>query len=478
MATITFNEWGLGLDLRKGASTADANRLRVLKNAYITDGKTIRKRNGLTKIATLQPGTVGLFAGGGALNTFQIPTPANPLRVFSNPMFRNNEIEDVFGQYDPTGTKKLEAVLAVEVFNGYPYVAVLHWDYHSLSGTYFQRPRQHYCDGAPGGSFVDAAPWSPSIAKAASKIWSADGDVVKFTKTNDPRDWTTADDAGFLPVGLQQSGNKESVTVGNYQNRLVVFFPDSSQLWQVDPDPANHQFLNAVDIGTKLLYAHQNMSNDVFFMSPGGVRTITRQANTESLVDSDVGSPIDRELLLGQFIDVTKAKGKYVRSTGQFWLYAGTAAVVFTFSRSSKISAWSVYEFPVPLDYIDELEAETYVRSGDDVYRLDDQAWTDGGVLYEVLAETAYSDFKSPRVDKQIMALDAVFTGTGEISQRFDPRSPDLITSPPVTITGDTQPGNTMPVELITTNLATRIRNFDDKEFEVHQLSYQYELLR
>jgi hypothetical protein len=477
MSKITFNEWGLGLDLRKGASTADANRLRVLKNAYITSGKTIRKRNGVRKVATLQPGTVGMFAGGGVLNTFQIPVPGYPLVTHPNPLLKNNQLQDVLGVFGPDGLFKLSGVLAMEMFNGIPYVVAQHWDNHIVLGPQ-KIPLHHYLDAAPSATHVTDAPHSTGVAKAASKLFSPLGDVVKFSATNAPRDWTTADDAGFLPVGLQQSGNKDCVAVGNYQNRLVVFFPDSSQLWQVDPDPANHQFLTAVDIGTRLAYAHQNMNSDVFFMSPGGVRTITRQSNTESLIDSDVGSPIDLQLLQGQFIYLPDAKAQYLRSTGQYWLYAEHKAVVFTFSRSSKISAWSFYEFPFTLDYIDELDAVPYIRSGNEIYRIDIDAWTDDGVPYEVVAETAYSDFKAPGVDKQVYGLDASFTGIGEISQRFDPRSPSLITSPPVSITGDTQPGDLYPVELVTTNLATVIRNYDDQEFEVHQFTYHYELLR
>lgn len=477
MPTITFNQWGFGLDLRKGASTSDANRLRVLKNAYVTEGKTVRKRQGTTKIATLQAGTVGLFAGLGVLNTFQIVVPTYPPVIHATALIKNNLLEDTLFIYDPTNTVKLASVVACEPFNGYLYVVAEQWDKTFPGGVYFLHPEHHYLDVTPATG-VPAAPLSSSIAKAASKLWSADGEVVKFCATNNPRDWTTVNDAGFLPVGLQQSGSKLSVTCGNYENRLVVFFPDSAQIWQVDPDPANHQYLNAVDIGTKLLYAHTNMSSDVFFMSPAGVRTITRQGSTESLIDSDVGSPIDRELLNGAILDVISAKAQYVRSTGQYWLYAGNIALVFTFSRSSKISAWSIYEFPYPLDYIDELDTVLYIRSGDDVYRMDREVWTDDGTPYEVLMETPFADFKSPRVDKQITALDAVFTGTGDLSHRFDPRNPELITSPPVTITGDTQPGNTYPVELVTTNLATVIRNFDDKEFEVHSISYEFQVLQ
>jgi len=64
-STIAFERFDYGLDLRKGPSTSDANRLRVLRNAYTTEGRTIRKRPGLTKIATLEAGTEGLFAGKG-----------------------------------------------------------------------------------------------------------------------------------------------------------------------------------------------------------------------------------------------------------------------------------------------------------------------------------------------------------------------------------------------------------------------------
>lgn len=473
MATITFTQWGFGLDLRKGASTSDANRLRVLKNAYITEGKTIRKRPGTTKVKTFAPGTVGLFAGLGKLNTFQTLCTNFPGAVNHGlGIFQNSLLTAPPFTYETDGVS-LRNVDNVEPFNGFLYVAAVHYGPQEQGVSY----KHHYIDGAPS-TFVDDAPPRRGITKVASKIWCADGDTVKYSATNAPRDWTTADNAGFLPVGLQQSGSKRSVTVGNYKNRLVVFFPDSSQVWQVDVDPANNQFLDSIDIGTNLLYAHQNMNSDVFFLSPAGVRTITRQATTESLIDSDVGSPIDYELLRGAFIDTSAARGQYFRGAGQYWLYAGNKAVVFTFSRSSKISAWSIYEFPFTLDYIDELETLLYIRSGDDVYRVDRDVWTDGGAKYEVLIETPFVDFKTPGVDKQVYAIDAVFTGTGDISHRFDPRNPALITSPPITVTGDTQPGNVYPVELITTNLATAVRNFDDQEFEMHSISYQFANLR
>jgi hypothetical protein len=64
-----------------------------------------------------------------------------------------------------------------------------------------------------------------------------------------------------------------------------------------------------------------------------------------------------------------------------------------------------------------------------------------------------------------------------DISHRFDPRNPSLETDPPVTISGDTRPGTLYPVELMTTNLSTVVRNRDDQEFELHAISYQFENL-
>lgn len=83
MATITFNKFDLGIDLRKSAPVSDANRLREMKNAYVTTGLATAKRPGFVKIATLEAGTQGLSAALGKLHTFyggaEEITHANPL---------------------------------------------------------------------------------------------------------------------------------------------------------------------------------------------------------------------------------------------------------------------------------------------------------------------------------------------------------------------------------------------------------------
>ena len=70
MPTLTIDRFERGIDRRKLPVVSDANRLVQCKNAYVTTGRSIRKRPGLSRITTLEPGTAGLVSAGGRLNTF------------------------------------------------------------------------------------------------------------------------------------------------------------------------------------------------------------------------------------------------------------------------------------------------------------------------------------------------------------------------------------------------------------------------
>lgn len=518
--SISFEKFDFGLDLRKGVSTSDANRLRVCRNAHSTEGKTVRKRPGLTLVATLEAGTKGLHAGNGKLNTYFGGTGTV---THANALFKANRVPNTAAP-----TSAVSFVHYSDVFNGFQYVAVEYAN-GSISHHYLDNPGTWAASTAytlgqfriptvangyryeittAGTSAATQPTWPTTIgatvtdgtavwtcrtfavtdvncpntkqvSKIASKMWAVgtNGDTVRFTKTNDPRDWTTINNAGFLPVGLQQSGANQASALGFYTNRLVVFFADAAQIWSVDPDPALHAFLQSVDVGTVYPYSHANMSGDVFFLSPSGVRTITRQDVTTNLIDADVGSPIDTELLKGNFISLTNPRAQYYRGGGQFWLYSGSKVMVFTFSRTTGVSAWSLYEYPFTIDEMDELNAELYMRSGNNVYRVDKAVKTDAGTLFQVDIELAYLDFKSPGMLKHIHGMDAVVTGSCAISHRYDARNTALVTDPPVTISGDSRPGYLFPVELLATNIAPVISNYDDQEFELHQLSYLFDNL-
>ncbi|HCP79684.1 MAG TPA: hypothetical protein DIU11_18710, partial [Pusillimonas sp.] len=230
--SITFDKFDLGIDLRKGASVSDANRLRDMTNAYVTTGLATQKRPGLVKVAELTPGTKGLFAAFGKLNCFYSEGTIN-LGT------------GIFNAIKLTGyAAKLKEVWFADVFNGQIYTSV---EYEN--GVV----RHHYTDNVTTLITDGNCPHSKAVIKAstANKIFAANGETVRYCATDKPRDWTTANDAGFLPTGLRFQGARDAKALGIYKNNLVVLTQDGGQTWSVDPDPTRMALTDTVDnVGT------------------------------------------------------------------------------------------------------------------------------------------------------------------------------------------------------------------------------------
>lgn len=452
---ITFADFSSGLDLRKGASVSDASRLRVLNNCYVTTGKTIRKRPGLTYVATLEPGTKGLRAAAGKLNTFH----ATGTITHSDTRFVANKIA-----HPTDAAMEVARIHYADVFNGYLYVAA---EYNNGD------VRHHYIDGTSPTHIADTnCPNTKSVVKKASKIFACKNDVVRFCATSAPRDWTTANDAGFLGVGIQQTGATDPTALGEYSGNLVVFFTDSAQIWTIDPAPSKMAFVQGVDVGCPFPSGAANMAGDVFFASYDGIRSVTTQSTTRNLIDVDVGSPID-VLVKPEFTPGSNVRAFYFRGGGQFWVMKGSIAFVYSFSRTSKISAWSKYVFPYDITAVTELDGALYFRSGDTVYQLDENATTDAGVEFEVNVEFPYLDFKTPGVLKQIFGMDTVMIGEAQMQIKFDARQPDFIT-PPIDMVGDTRPGEMTAVEIVSVGIAPVLTSKNSGEFELHAITMYF----
>ena len=461
---IDFNRFDLGIDLRKDAAVSDANRLREMKNAYVTTGLTTAKRPGFTKLCTLEPGTKGLYAALGKLHTFY----GSGSVTHENTLFEAHKVSPSAGE------KAVKDLWYADVFNNYLYVAVEYEDGSVL---------HHYLDGSSTTQITDSnCPHSKACIKTQSKIFAVgkDGDVVRFCAAGRPRDWSSSNDAGFLPTGMNARGDRVATALGLQRGRLAVMTRDSCQLWTVDPDPNAMGLYDTVEnVGSSFPKTVANVAGDLYFLSDYGVRSITTQVYTENLVDEDVGSPVDK--LVRQAIDQAEADGIAPRSfyfygTGQYILGFGNHLFVYSISRTAKISAWSHYYLCFPVDAVAELGKKLYFRSGDDVYCFDEECSTDGGMQYEVLIELPYMDFKKPGQLKMIQGIDAVLEGTAYLSIGFDSRDPDART-PEVLISGNSRPGGMIPVPCCGTEISIRIRNFDDKPFKLNALSVYYNLL-
>lgn len=480
MPAITYQDFSGGLDRRLPVTVQEASRLWTLRNAYITLGKRIAKRPGLRQVSGSLAGTDGLKAANGGLLVFATvgdtvgSMPAGVSVVYLN---------------DPLAGSGGSAVVRIhyaEMFNGYLYVVAEHFRYVAPTETrVFQH---HYIDGGLSTIIADA-PLSKTATKAASRIFSADGDVVKYCAAGDARDWTTSSDAGFLPTGLQQDTTTDATAVGTFQDSLCVFFEEGVQIWSVAVDPSANAIRKRVyGVGTKAHMSLASFSNDLAFLSPFGFRSMTVSANTDRIDDTDLGVPVDKLVVA----DIAAADavnnrasvqtfGVWIQQLGQYWccfdmgLYSKVWA--YSYSKSSKLACWSEYVFPVKIEAIATVAGVVYVAdSARNLYAVDSTVYTDAGDPITVEVQMAFQDAKLPGVLKQFYGADMVVEGSAALTVLYDPR--DLAKeSIAQTVSGDTRPGDMIPVEVQATSVAPVFRHEADEPFELAALSLYYNSL-
>jgi hypothetical protein len=480
MPAITYNDFSGGLDRRLPIGVQEASRLYVLRNAYVTLGKRIRKRPAVRNVLSDSggsplDGTVGLEAVNGSLVVFG--TAVAPAPGLAGLPVPTNYVQ-------LTGVSgSLLSVKYADIFQGFMYVVAG----HSYAGTQFIR--HHYVDG--GTTVVaDAPDDSPSVTKAASRIFAIDGETVKYSAAGDARDWTTANDAGFLPASLQQDTKSNCSAVGTYQDSLVVFFSESAQVWTVALDPSANAIRKRVDgVGCEAFQSLAGFANDLMFLSPYGFRSMTVQAQTDRIDDTDVGVAIDPlvvadiEAVARDVAEQEQVFGQWIPELGQYWAIFDTGDVdsskawVYTHSKSSKIACWSEYTFPINITGMATLAGKVYLRTSIDLYELDAAHFRDGNdIPIEVEVQMAFQDAKQPGVAKQFYGADFVVEGSPTVAYKYDPRDLDK-ESVAMTIPGDTRPGDVMPVEIVCSAIAPVFRHSADEAFELDAMSLYFNAL-
>ncbi|APW37163.1 hypothetical protein RD110_08090 [Rhodoferax koreense] len=471
MPAITYNEFSGGLDRRLSINSQDANKLWSLRNAYVTLGKRLNKRPGLRKVTAGLAGSFGLESVSGALKVF-CDAPSG----FAPPVVAGLPIDRVSLNVPPAGST-LDRIYYADLFQGFIYVVARY-----ASGY----TRHHYVDGATTYISDANCPHTIGVTKAASRIFAPSAENVRYSAAGAARDWTTASDAGFLPAGLQQDTKGLVKACGTFQDSLVVFFDDSAQIWAVATDPAANAISKRLyGIGTQAPLSLASFFSDLVFLSPFGFRSMTVQAVSNRIDDSDVGVPIDPLVkpdiaTVAATADPEEIMGVWIAEFGQYWAVMDMGSYskvwVYTFSRSSKIACWSEYIYPIEIKAIATLAGKVYLRSVDALYEADPLKFTDDGQLIDIEVQMAFQDAKSPGVSKQFYGADFVTEGTPSVSYKFDPRDTGK-ESIPMVIPGDTRPGDILPVEIMAPALAPVFRHSKDEAMTIDALTLFYNTL-
>ena len=483
MEVITFEKFEWGIDLRKAQQVSDANRLVECKNAYVTTGYAIKKRPGLDKLTptSLPSDYKGLFIFGGRAHVVSHLSPSG------GPVMSGYGIGSAVGKvYSAYTVHKLtnpdnasdaiEQVWDAQVYNNKLYIVVEY-----ASGTI-----RHFYDDAV---ITDTnCPNTNSITIVAEKIFAIkDNGSVHYSASGDPTDWTTSGDAGGsvgLSTGKESVGDSVPRVLGSYRGKLVVFNSDNTQIWDVDPDPDRFAINTTLgSVGSQWPRCTGIVGDDLFFLTDSGFRSIGQQIYTGNLQDSDVGSPVDSLVHAKLVSDTLVGSGSFepgsafFNGSGQYMCFIDKEIFVFTFSRMSRVNAWSRYLVPHTIQALAPYGEYMFIRMNDNIYVFNPNSFQDeGGTSVPVEVTSSYQAFKKPGRWKQIVGCDVMFDGTADVQHRWDARAPSDATTA-VSLSSDTRPGPLVPVELMTTECGFKLTQSANSDFQFNGISYYYELL-
>lgn len=301
MPRTSFDKFDGGLLLARPSSVAPANSLSKLINMDVQPGGWLRSRAKFKQAPgsfSLGPQWKGLESNAGYLWTFSCWNVASTGLVSD---IVNTETADrlVYAFYS-TGTGGTFAdattarLLGVSRWdNG--FLAVVSPDNGTTNyGVLFSvNTGTHTVTGTLVSDVNMPKTGQMVTATGRSYAVSDDGQAVRYSKVGDPTDWTTASNAGFLPVAQHFGSGQKVYGLGLYQGKLAVFTDQSIQLWTIDADPTGMALDRVVDgVGTRHHHSIVSLYGDLLFLSESGVRSLTTLSSALFPTDVDVGLPI------------------------------------------------------------------------------------------------------------------------------------------------------------------------------------------
>lgn len=438
MPYMTITNFSAGLDLRRSALTAPPGTLRSLKNLHLTPGGEIEKRKAFVKVANVPVNSVGLVEIGQRLYTF-VPGA-------------------VAGKVDPSGPydvgqltlvcDSIEQIISQTLFDGKVYCVA------SIDGT---ATTARFYDGTP---VTDANGLFARTYK--TKIYSVEGPVLYFSAVGDPTNWTGTG-SGTLDLSLEDADMSDCQGLEAYYDKLAIFSKTAVQLWQIDPDPLQTQFVQTLrQAGTLApLSVLQYGSGDVLYLNPSGIRSLRARNASLAASVSDVGSPLDpvmQELLqtngetwLSSVIAILQPV------TGRFWIILRDRIYILSEFPGPKITAWSEYDPGFVVMQVVTANQQIFLRDDQN------QIWAYGGTDAATYDSSAveiilpYHGGEQPATFKRFTGIDAAAEGEWDVYISLDPttQAEDYCGK----IIGPTFLQGTFPLRGVSTHISLRLRS-------------------
>lgn len=299
----------------------------------------------------------------------------------------------------------------------------------------------------------------------ASHVFAGNEDICSYSAAVDPTDWTSSNNAGYLPTGLNNYGDNPVAMLALYRSNLMVFNAGGYQMWQIDPDPANMALLDAQPVGSTYPRAAQSVANNLLILTEVGVRDIGTVGATANMQVGQLGQPVDPLVLAQLRAGTYDPLSLYYPGRGQYWLFFGPQAFVLTINGTG-LKTWSRYIFP---DTITDWTLDggvLYMRTaGNLVWQLDyetlqDDVHTTTGTPFTSTIQWPYLDGGSLGINKMLEGVDLV--GVGECTIQIGYQQADAttfsdnagfstsqnVTAPYIVDIVDTVPGTPIPIPI------------------------------
>lgn len=411
MTELIIDDFKLGLDVRRSVLTAPPGSLRKLENCIINAGGEIEKRAAFIQVATLPPNTFGMT---GMRNQIHVFGTAAPPTIDSG----TSPFPIVYHQLAAVAGKTLSHIQDVEGFQNKFMVAG-----HNTDGSL-----SNWWDGVA----TNAGTEGDYLRIYQAKMYRTSGPLLRFSGVDDPGvedpNSTTNPGAGFIDLSSQDSESYLLQGLEIYYGEMAVFSRLVTQLWAIDPDPANNSFKQLLRIGAVSPQSiHQFGTGDVLFLSDSGVRSLRAINSSLAAAVNDVGSPIDRLMLAEIHDNLVHAEASYSLVepiTGRYWLSIGNTIYVLAYYPSAKISAWSTFTVPFVIDYMTTCVNRVYLRSGDAIYMYGGP----DGMTYDTSTATVVTPMMSadaPTTWKKPISIDLMIYGTWTLSAGMLANNPD-----------------------------------------------------
>lgn len=156
-----------------------------------------------------------------------------------------------------------------------------------------------------------------------------------------------------------------------------------------------------------------------------------------------------------------------------------TTVFVYTLNRVNAPGKWSRYVFPFPVDYWVIKDDKVYIRSGNDVLRMDRTALYDyqGDPTvpsrqqpFDGIVQWGWLDDGTPGLDKEFDGID--FTGKGSpfVSFGYDQSNLNAFTAEYL-IPANTYPGDLVPVPISAPSVSVRLRFAGPQAWKVQSVN-------